>query len=155
MRTGAVGVVIQAYLFRSKAMSRISAIAASACGSARAPIWSRTASLLPRKADVDRNFIELMKILLDRGTYPAIATHDPRMIEATKAYAASERSPRTSSSSRCSTESAAICSANSSSEGYRLRLYVPFGKAWYPYYMRRLAERPANVFFILRNLLRK
>ena len=78
------------------------------------------------------------------------------MIEETKSYAAArEASAATPSSSRCSTASAATCNGQLVADGYRLRLYVPFGKAWYPYYMRRLAERPANVFFVLRNLLRR
>ena len=151
----AVGVVIQAYLFRSKSDVE------NLCSRGIRVRLCKGAYLEPHsvafaaKADVDRNFIELMKILLDRGTYPAIATHDSRMIDATKAYAASRKISRDQFEFQMLYGIRRDLQRQLVSEGYRLRLYVPFGKAWYPYYMRRLAERPANVFFILRNLLRK
>jgi proline dehydrogenase len=107
-----------------------------------------------QKEEVDRNFIDLMRILLDRGEYPAIATHDPKMIEATKAYAAARKIPRDAFEFQMLYGIRRDLQRQLIAEGYRLRLYVPFGKAWYPYYMRRLGERPANVFFILRNLFR-
>ena len=104
---------------------------------------------------MDRNYLELAQSLLTTGEYPAIATHDERIIDAVETFRHNARQSRgTGSSSRCSTASAAICSAGSSQEGYRLRLYIPFGEAWYPYFMRRLAERPANLLFFARNLVR-
>jgi proline dehydrogenase len=109
----------------------------------------------PSKADVDRNYVKLMKILLERGNYPAIATHDERMISETKAFAAARKVPRESFEFQMLYGSRRDLQRQLVAEGYRLRLYVPFGRAWYPYYMRRLAERPANVFFILRNLFRR
>lgn len=151
----AVGVVIQAYLFRSKGDVE------NLCSRGIRVRLCKGAYLEPHsvafaaKADVDRNFIELMKILLDRGTYPAIATHDSRMIDATKAYAASRKISRDQFEFQMLYGIRRDLQRQLVSEGYRLRLYVPFGKAWYPYYMRRLAERPANVFFMLRNLLHK
>jgi proline dehydrogenase len=151
----AVGVVIQAYLFRSKSDVE------NLCSRGIRVRLCKGAYLEPHsvafaaKADVDRNFIELMKILLDRGTYPAIATHDSRMIDATKAYAASRKISRDQFEFQMLYGIRRDLQRQLVSEGYRLRLYVPFGKAWYPYYMRRLAERPANVFFMLRNLLHK
>jgi proline dehydrogenase len=151
----AVGVVIQAYLFRSKGDIE------NLCNRGVRVRLCKGAYLEPHsvafadKADVDRSFIELMKILLDRGTYPAIATHDPRMIDATKAFAAARKISQDQFEFQMLYGIRRDLQRQLVSEGYRLRLYVPFGKAWYPYYMRRLAERPANVFFILRNLLRK
>ena len=96
-----------------------------------------------------------MKFLLDRGDNPGIATHDERMIEATKAYAALKKLPRDAFEFQMLYGIRRDLQRRLVAEGYRVRLYVPFGKAWYPYYMRRLAERPANVFFILRNLFRR
>jgi proline dehydrogenase len=108
-----------------------------------------------RKSEVDRNFIALMKILLDRGTYPAIATHDEKIIAATEAYAAERRLPREAFEFQMLYGIRRDLQRRLVAGGFRLRLYVPFGAAWYPYYMRRLAERPANVIFILRNLMRE
>jgi proline dehydrogenase len=154
-RFGAVGVVIQAYLHRSKSdIEDLCArkIRVRLCKGA----YLEPASVaFPDKAEVDRNFVELMKILLDRGDYPAIATHDENMIEATKAYAAERKIPKTAYEFQMLYGIRRDLQRKLIAEGYRLRLYVPFGKAWYPYYMRRLAERPANVFFILRNMFRQ
>ena len=149
-----VGVVIQAYLFRSKTdVERLCAgrIRVRLCKGAYLEPHSVA---FARKADVDRNFIELMRLLLDRGEYPAIATHDPKMIEATKAYVNEKKISRDAFEFQMLYGIRRDLQRQLIAEGYRLRLYVPFGKAWYPYYMRRLAERPANVLFIVRNLFR-
>jgi proline dehydrogenase len=107
------------------------------------------------KAEVDANYIAQTKVLLDRGTYPAIATHDEKMIDAALAHIR-ERGIQPEQFEfqmlygiRRDLQSRLVAA------GYRLRLYVPYGDAWYPYFMRRLAERPANVFFLARNLLRQ
>ena len=112
-RHGAVGTVIQAYLHRSRAdieMLNARGIRVRLCKGA----YLEPASVaFPKKEDVDGNYVELMKLLLDKGAYPAIATHDEKMIEATKAYAApSTKSRAMPSNSRCSTASAATCSAD-------------------------------------------
>jgi proline dehydrogenase len=154
-RHGSVGAVIQAYLYRSQAdVENLCAleIRVRLCKGA---YMEPAAAAFPSKKDVDRNYIELMKLLLDRGTYPAIATHDEKMIEATKAYAASKNTPRDRFEFQMLYGIRRDLQRRLIAEGYRLRLYVPFGKAWYPYYMRRMAERPANVLFILRNLFRE
>lgn len=153
-RSGAVGVVIQAYLYRSKGdIEKLceKKIRVRLCKGA---YLEPAAVAFPKKADVDRNYIELMKILLDRGNYPAIATHDENMIAATKAYATARGISPDSFEFQMLYGIRRDLQRQLIAAGYRLRLYVPFGKAWYPYYMRRLAERPANVFFILRNLFR-
>ena len=152
---GAVGTVIQAYLCRSRAdieMLNARGIRVRLCKGAYLEPHNVA---FARKEDVDRNYVELMKLLLDKGHYPAIATHDEKMIEATKAYAAERKIPRDAFEFQMLFGIRRDLQRTLVKEGYRFRLYVPFGKAWYPYYMRRLAERPANVLFILRNLLRR
>jgi proline dehydrogenase len=151
---GSVGTVIQAYLHRSKAdVEQLCDLKVRVRLCKGAYLEAATVAF-PSKQDVDRNYIELMKLLLDRGTYPAIATHDERMIDATKAHAASKNIARDQFEFQMLYGIRRDLQRRLIAEGYRLRLYVPFGKAWYPYYMRRMAERPANVLFILRNLFR-
>jgi len=151
---GAVGTVIQAYLYRSRQdierLCRLG-IRVRLCKGA----YLEPASVaFARKSEVDRNYLELMRLLLDKGVYPAIATHDGKMIAAAKAYAATRQIPREAFEFQMLYGIRRDLQRQLIQDGFGLRLYVPFGKAWYPYYMRRLAERPANVLFILRNLLR-
>ena len=107
------------------------------------------------KADVDAAFVRMMQTLLKDGTYPAIATHDPAMIAATKAYA------RTIGLGHDRFEFQMLygvrrdLQASLVAEGYRVRVYIPFGREWFPYFMRRLGERPANAVFVLKSLLRE
>lgn len=153
-RYSRVGVVIQAYLYRSKAdIERLceKRIRVRLCKGA---YLEPPAVAFPRKEDVDRSFVELMQVLLDRGEYPAIATHDPAMIDATKSYASSKKLSKDAFEFQMLYGIRRDLQTQLVREGYRLRLYVPFGKAWYPYYMRRLAERPANLLFMLKNLAR-
>jgi proline dehydrogenase len=153
-RYGAVGTVIQAYLYRSKAdVEHLNALGIRVRLCKGAYLEPATVAF-PSKEEVDRNYVELMKLLLDRGTYPAIATHDEKMIDATKAYASNRNIPRESFEFQMLYGIRRDLQRKLIADGYHLRLYVPFGKAWYPYYMRRMAERPANVLFILRNLFR-
>ena len=104
---------------------------------------------------MDRNYVELMQLLLDQGHYPAIATHDEKIIEQTKAYVAKRRIASDCFEFQMLYGIRRDLQRKLVAQGYRLRLYVPFGKAWYPYLMRRLAERPANVFFIARHFFRQ
>ena len=154
-RYGVVGTVIQAYLYRSRGdieMLNGGGIRVRLCKGAYLEPHNVA---FPKKQDVDRNYVELVKLLLDKGTYPAIATHDEKIIAATKAYVAKRKIARDAFEFQMLYGIRRDLQRQLVAEGYRLRLYVPFGKAWYPYYMRRLAERPANVFFILRNLMRQ
>ena len=150
----AVGTVIQAYLYRSKADVEDLCERRIRVRLCKGAYLEPAAVAFPKKEDVDNNYIELMKILLTHGTYPAIATHDERMLAATKMFALQSKIPRDRFEFQMLYGIRRDLQRKLAAEGYRLRLYVPFGKAWYPYYMRRLAERPANVFFILRNLFR-
>lgn len=153
-RHGAVGVVIQSYLYRSKDdIAKLCAekIRVRLCKGA----YLEPASLaFPQKSDVDRSYVELTQKLLTYGVYPAIATHDEAMIGQTKQFVSSKGIGRECFEFQMLYGIRADLQRQLVADGYRLRLYVPFGKAWYPYYMRRLAERPANVLFILRNLFR-
>jgi proline dehydrogenase len=151
---GSVGTVIQAYLYRSRNdIETLSGrgIRIRLCKGAYLEPPDRA---YQRKADVDRNFVVLMKLLLESGTYPAIATHDEAMINETKRFAAERKIAPDRFEFQMLYGIRRDIQRRLIEEGYRLRLYVPFGRAWYPYFMRRLAERPANVLFLARNLLR-
>jgi len=149
---GPVRCVIQAYLHRSHAdVERLNrhAIPVRLCkGAYDEP---RTVAY-PSKADVDRQYVELMRKLLDEGAYPAIATHDPRILDEAVAYAQQRGIGPERFEFQMLYGIRRDLQRRLVGLGYRLRLYVPYGTAWYPYFMRRLAERPANVTFIARSL---
>jgi proline dehydrogenase len=107
------------------------------------------------KADVDDAFVRVMRLLLKEGDYPAIATHDPAMLEATKAYASEIGIARDRFEFQMLYGVRRDLQAALAAEGYRVRVYIPFGREWFPYFMRRLAERPANVAFVVKSLLRE
>jgi proline dehydrogenase len=107
------------------------------------------------KARVDAAFVEIMKSLLTGGAYPAIATHDPAMIAATREFAAKQQTPPQSWEFQMLYGIRRDLQAALVRDGFGLRVYVPFGREWFPYFMRRLGERPANVGFVIRSLLRE
>jgi proline dehydrogenase len=109
----------------------------------------------PDKADVDRMFVEEMKTLLARGNYPAIATHDEAMIDATRRFAWEHGVSKDAFEFQMLYGIRRDLQLRLREEGYNVRVYVPFGSSWYPYLMRRLAERPANLFFIAGNIARE
>ena len=149
-----VGTVIQAYLRRSEKdieMLCRHGIRVRLCKGA----YLEPADVaFQEKSEVDRNFVHLMRILLAAGTYPAIATHDEKIIQDAKGFVSARNLSRDTFEFQMLYGIRRDLQRRLVAEGYRLRLYVPFGKAWYPYFMRRLAERPANVLFLARNLLR-
>jgi proline dehydrogenase len=108
-----------------------------------------------QKADVDAAFRRLMRLLLDTGVYPAIATHDETIISDTCAYAAERNIARDRFEFQMLYGIRRDLQTALVADGYRMRLYLPFGKQWFPYFMRRLGERPANVGFVLRAVLRE
>ncbi len=108
----------------------------------------------PRKADVDANYLRLMKKLLASGGYHAIATHDTRIIHATQSYAREIGLPPSAFEFQMLYGIRRQYQKELLQQGYTVRIYVPFGQQWYSYLMRRLAERPANLLFLLRNLFR-
>jgi proline dehydrogenase len=107
------------------------------------------------KAEVDRMFVEEMKTLLDEGTYPAIATHDEAMISATRRYAFERGVSTRSFEFQMLYGIARDAQQRLREEGYNVRVYVPFGDSWYPYLMRRMAERPANLMFVVNAVVRE
>ncbi len=146
--------VIQAYLRRSAAdIERANAIGMPVrlCKGA----YDEPASIaFPEKREVDRNYVALMKTLLDKGTYPAIATHDERIVGEAFRYVRERKIPPEHFEFQMLYGIRRDLQQRIVDLGYRLRLYVPYGTAWYPYFMRRLAERPANALFLMRNLFR-
>ena len=108
-----------------------------------------------KKSEVDANYIKLMKIMLKSDVYHGLATHDENIINQAKAFATRESIPRDHFEFQMLHGIRRDLQQSLVREGWRMRVYIPFGTEWYPYLMRRLAERPANVFFIARNLLRR
>jgi proline dehydrogenase len=108
-----------------------------------------------KKSEVDANYVKLMKVLLKSGIYHGLATHDARMIGEAKTFAAREGIAPDAFEFQMLHGIRRDLQRKLVREGWRMRVYVPFGSEWYPYLMRRLAERPANVFFLMRNLLRR
>ncbi len=153
-RYGATGVVIQSYLHRSRADIESLCAAQIRVRLCKGAYLEPPAIAFPAKADVDKSYFELTQYLLLHGTYPAIATHDEALIGRICAFAGERGIPKESFEFQMLYGIRRDLQRKLVSEGYGMRVYVPFGKAWYPYYMRRLAERPANVFFMLRNLFR-
>ena len=151
---GRVGAVIQAYMRRSQAdVERLIAegIRIRLCKGA----YKEPPDLaFQKKSEVDANYVRLMEILLKSGIYHGIATHDERIIEQTKQFARAERISPEAFEFQMLYGIRRDLQEKILRQGWRMRVYIPFGTEWYPYLMRRLAERPANLFFILRNLFR-
>jgi len=154
-RFGACGTVIQAYLRRSAGdvtcLSR-DRIRVRLCKGA---YLEPPEVAFPNKRDVDRNYLELARTLLADGQYPAIATHDPKMIAGVKQFVSARGIARDRFEFEMLYGIRRDLQRQLVLDGYRLRVYIPFGEAWYPYFMRRLAERPANLVFLLKNLGRR
>ena len=148
------GIVLQSYLRRTLAdtarMMELGARVRLVKGAYNEPkevAWQA-------KADVDAAFVDLMKVLLAAGHYPAIATHDPAMIDATRRFAAERNIPAEGFEFQMLYGIRRNLQASLSRAGCRVRIYVPFGREWFPYFMRRLGERPANIGFVLKSILR-
>jgi proline dehydrogenase len=107
-----------------------------------------------KKSDTDANYVKLMKIMLKSRIYHGIATHDPAMIQATRDFVTRENIGKDAFEFQMLYGIRRDLQEQLVHQGYRLRVYVPYGHAWYSYLMRRMAERPANLLFVLRNLLR-
>jgi len=150
----AVGTVIQAYLYRSEKDVEMLCRRGIRVRLVKGAYLEPPEVAFQAKADVDRNFVHLMRILLTEGTYPAIATHDEKLIGEAKNFVRARKIAPESFEFQMLYGIRRDLQRKLVAEGYRLRLYVPFGKAWYPYFMRRLAERPANVVFLARNFFR-
>jgi proline dehydrogenase len=149
-----VGTVIQAYLRRSEGdIENLLAegIRIRLCKGA----YKEPAEIaFSAKSEVDTNYVKLMKILMKSSIYHGLATHDEGIIRRAKAFAIAEKLPRDSFEFQMLYGIRRDLQQCLVREGWRVRVYIPFGSEWYPYFMRRLGERPANVLFIARNLLR-
>jgi proline dehydrogenase len=153
-RFGGVRAVIQAYLYRSESdiedLCRQSIPVRLCKGAYKEP----SDVAFPHKPDVDRNYVRLMTKLFEYGTHPAIASHDERIIQQAVQYVKERNITPVRFEFQMLYGIRRDLQRRLVADGYRLRLYVPYGDAWYPYFMRRLAERPANVVFLVRNLLK-
>ena len=148
-----VGVVLQSCLPRSVAdarrMNELGARVRIVKGAYKEP----RGVAYQDKAQVDAAFVEITRLLLSHGTYPAIATHDPAMLVAARAHAADQGITADRFEFQMLYGIRRDLQASLSSEGFNVRVYVPFGREWFPYFMRRLGERPANVGFVIRAVL--
>jgi len=148
------GVVLQSYLPRSEQdavrMNALGARVRLVKGAYKEPRGVAYQS----KADVDASYVRIMQLLLRDGAYPAIATHDPAMIDATRAFAREQRIATDRFEFQMLYGIRRDLQTSLRAEGYRVRVYVPFGREWFPYFMRRLGERPANVGFVIRGIVR-
>jgi proline dehydrogenase len=152
---GRVGTVMQAYLFRCEQDIRTllaDGIRIRLCKGA----YQEPPNLaFPEKKDVDANYVRLMQLLLTSGVYHGIATHDEAIIRQTKRFVVENKIDRDSFEFQMLYGIRRDLQHQLVRDGYRIRVYIPFGAEWYPYFMRRLAERPANVLFIAKNMLKK
>jgi proline dehydrogenase len=151
-RHASVRAVVQAYLYRSEAdIEKLNALSIPVrlCkGAYKEP----AAVAWPKKADVDANYVRLAQLLLDHGTFPAIASHDEKILRQLLDYIRKRGIGSDQFEFQMLYGIRRDLQRMLVEQGYRLRLYVPYGDAWYPYFMRRLAERPANVLFLAKNL---
>ncbi len=163
-----VGLVLQAYLYRTQAD-----LAALLGEKARLRLCKGAYKeppdkAFPRKSDVDANYLKLARLMLEHArdlppapdtgrvpTLPAIATHDEKIINAVEAHVAASGLPRQHFEFQMLYGIRRDLQQRLAAEGYPVRVYVPYGTEWYPYFMRRLAERPANLWFVLKNVLRR
>ena len=152
---GCVGAVIQSYMRRAEAdIDKLLSerIRVRLCKGA----YKEPAEIaFQQKSEVDASYVKLMKTLMKSGVYHGLATHDEKIIRQAQAFATSEKIPRDAFEFQMLHGIRRDLQQSLVKDGWRMRVYVPFGTEWYPYFMRRLAERPANVLFIAKNLLRK
>jgi proline dehydrogenase len=150
-----VGVVLQAYLYRTERDVRelnAQGVRVRLCKGA----YNEPADIaFPKKADVDANFAKLTTLLLREGNYPALATHDSRLISFAQRYAASKGIDRSRFEFQMLNGIRPELHIELVKQGYNMRVYVPYGTEWYSYFMRRMAERPANLVLISRSLLQR
>ena len=152
---GCVGAVIQSYMHRAESdVDKLLAdgIRIRLCkGAYKEP----PEIAFQQKSEVDGNYVKLMKTLMKSGIYHGLATHDEKIINQAKAFATRENIARDAFEFQMLYGIRRDLQRSLVRDGWRMRVYIPFGTEWYPYFMRRLAERPANVLFIARHLLRK
>jgi len=151
---GHIGIVIQAYLYRSEADIQQLIAEGIRVRLCKGAYQEPPSVAFAKKTDTDTNYVRLSGILLSSPIYHGLATHDEAMVEAAKSYASNQGIAPEHFEFQMLYGVRRDLQRRLIKEGYNVRIYVPFGREWYPYFMRRLAERPANVFFIAKNLIR-
>ena len=149
-----VGIVLQSYLRRTYADAQELVKLPARIRICKGAYNEPPEVAFPDKKDVDENYVRVMQLLLSSGTYHGIATHDPKMIEATIEFSKKEGIPKEAFEFQMLYGVRRDLQRQLAQDGYNMRVYVPYGKHWYPYFMRRLAERPANIWFVLKNLFK-
>ncbi|HYG58279.1 MAG TPA: proline dehydrogenase family protein, partial [Symbiobacteriaceae bacterium] len=149
-----VGIVIQSYLYRSeKDIADLIAEGANVRmvkGAYKEP----PSHAFPKKADVDESYKKLVAMMLQAGRYVAAATHDEKIVDWLKEYARENRIDRSRFEIQMLYGVRMSWQEELAREGYKVRCYVPYGRMWYPYFTRRIAERPGNFWFVLKNMIR-
>jgi proline dehydrogenase len=153
-RNPAIGTVIQSYLYRSEGDIRDLLACGCRVRLCKGAYKESAEVAFEKKQEVDANYIRLMQMLLASGLYHAIATHDPHMIAETIRWTASKQIPKNDFEFQMLYGIRTDLQRRLVNDGYGVRIYIPYGRDWFPYFMRRLAERPANVGFLLRNFFR-
>ena len=147
-----VGIVLQSYLYRTLADAQELVKLPARIRICKGAYLEPPEVAFPDKKDVDANYIKVMQLLLASGIYHGIATHDPKMIDATIDFAKREGIGKEKYEFQMLYGVRRDLQRQLARDGFNLRIYVPYGKHWYPYFMRRLAERPANIWFVMKNL---
>jgi proline dehydrogenase len=147
-----VGIVLQSYLYRTYADAQELLKLPARIRICKGAYSEPPEVAYPDKKDVDANYVKVMQLLLGSGIYHGIATHDPKMISATVDFVAREGIGKDKFEFQMLYGIRRDLQRQLARDGYNVRIYVPYGKHWYPYFMRRLAERPANVWFVMKNL---
>jgi proline dehydrogenase len=150
-----VGTVLQTCLYRTPRDVEALIASHTRCRLVKGAYLEPPIIAFPRKADVDEQYILLMRELLERGNYPAIATHDDRIITEARAFVAQRGIPRARFEFQMLYGIRRDLQDRLTREGYNVRVYVPYGTQWYPYLTRRMAERPANLMFVVSNTFRR
>ncbi len=153
-KSPAIGVVVQSYLRRTE--NDVKDLLALGCRLrlCKGAYKEGPDVAFPAKTDVDANYVSLMKMMVPSGIYHGIATHDPKMIAATEQFVAEKGIGKDKFEFQMLYGIRTDLQKDLVKRGYNLRVYIPYGKDWFPYFMRRLAERPANMMFFVKNLFR-
>ena len=147
-----VGIVLQSYLYRTYADAQELVKLPARIRICKGAYFEPPEVAYAEKKDVDANYVKVMQLLLSSGIYHGIATHDPKMIDATIDFATREGIGKEKYEFQMLFGVRRDLQRQLARDGFNMRVYVPYGKHWYPYFMRRLAERPANIWFVLKNL---
>jgi len=151
---GHIGTVLQAYLYRTEEDARLLCAEGIRIRLCKGAYDEPAAIAYPRKADVDANYIKVAKQILGSGVFHGLATHDEKIIQTMKGWAVQKGVPRTAFEFQMLHGVRRDLQERLAREGWGVRCYLPFGTEWYPYFMRRLAERPANVLFLAKNFFK-